>query len=158
VNRESSNISNHRFILCAALWVWLLFVASFFMPVTTGIDMVGWQAFGHYMSLMWDLPEYWQNITREPLVIFISTFPSTNGAVFLAPIILFRWPRWSGVLGFALVIGGLVPIVGFYQMVAENQLRVGYYCWVTSICLMAILSFLCAKRVKVIPFRRRAVE
>ena len=151
-------ISNRRFNLSGAVLVWLLFVASFFMPVTTNADMVGWQAFFFYLSYMWDLPEYWEQITRAPASIFISTFPSTNGAMFIAPFILYRWPRWAGVLGFVLILGGLVPIIGFHQEVAENQLRVGYYCWIASICLMAALSFRCAKSVKAMPFRRRAVE
>jgi hypothetical protein len=119
---------------------------------------VGWQAFLAYIYEMWDLPEYWQQITRKPIALLSSTFPSTNGAVFIAPIILFRWPRWSGWLGFVLALGGLAPIVVFFEMMAENDLLVGYYCWVTSICLMAVLSFLRAKSVKAMPFRRRAVK
>lgn len=146
---------NRRFSLCAALLVWLLFVASFFMPVSENVDWVGWQAFVFYLAEMWELPEYWEKITRQPMALLISTFPSTNGTMFLAPLILFRWPRWSGALGFVLALGGLVTMIAFHREIAENQLRVGYYCWVTSICLMAVLSFLCAQSVKAIPFRRR---
>lgn len=151
-------ISNRRYILSGASLVWLLFVASFFMPVAQNIEWVGWQASLFYLSSIWDLPEYWQEITRKPISLLSSTFPSTNGAMFIAPVILFRWPRWSGALGFILALGGLAPIVGFFEMMAENELRVGYYCWVTSICLMAVVSFLCAKSVKAIPFRTRAVK
>ena len=151
-------ISNRRFILFGALLVWLLFAASFFMPVHNSVEMLGWEAFFFYFASMLDLPDYWQEITRKPMVLLITTFPSTNGAMFIAPLILSRWPRWSGVLGFALALGGFVTIVCFYQEVADNQLRVGYYCWVTSICLMAVLSFLCANSVEAIPFRRRAEE
>ena len=158
MNRDSSNISNRRFILFGAFLVWLLFVASFFMPVAQNTDMVGWEAFLFYLSSMWDLPEYWQQITRNPIALLLSTFPSTNGAVFVAPLIFFRWPRWSGALGFVLVLGGLAPIICFFEMLADNQLLVGYYCWIASICLMAILSFLCAKSVKAIPFRRSKVD
>ena len=126
------------------------------MPVADAIDVVGWGAFWHYVEEIWDLPNYWREIQRKPWIILFSTFPSTNGLMFIAPLILFRWPRWSGVMGFFLALGGLVPIICFYQEVAENQLRVGYYCWVTSICLMAVLSFRCAKSVKAPPFRKRA--
>ena len=68
-----------------------------------------------YFSSMLDLPEYWQEITRKPIELLSSAFPSTNGAVFIAPIILFRWPRWSGALGFALALGGLVTIICFFK-------------------------------------------
>jgi hypothetical protein len=147
-------ISNRCVILAGALLVWLLFVASFLMPVAENIDWVGWQAFLFYLSSTWDLPEYWQEITRHPTALLASTFPSTNGAMFIAPLILFRWPRWSGALGFGLALGALAPIVCFFETMAENELRVGYYCWVTSIWLMAAVSFLCAKSVKAMPFRR----
>jgi hypothetical protein len=156
MDRVFDTIMQRRLILFGAVLVWLLFVASFFMPVSENVDWLGWKAFLFYLSYMWDVPEYWQEITRNPYALFISTFPSTNGAMFLAPFILFRWPRWSGALGVALIVGGLVPIVGFYRDMAENQLRVGYYCWVTSICLMAVVSFLRAKSVKAMPFRKRA--
>jgi hypothetical protein len=53
-------------------------------------------------------------------------------------------------------LGGVAPIICFIEMMAENQLLVGYYSWVTSICLMAALSFLRAKSVKAMPFRQRA--
>ena len=151
-------ISNRRFILTSSLLVWLLFVASFFMPVAENIDWVGWQASLFYLAEMWEVPEYWQKIMRQPMALLISTFPSTNGAMFVAPLVLFRWPRWSGALGFALALGGLVTIICFFEMLADNQVRVGYYCWVTSICLMAVVSFLCAKSVKAMPFRRRSIE
>jgi hypothetical protein len=52
---------------------------------------------------------------------------------------LFRWPRWSGWLGGFLISGGLVPLFGFLEMVVRNELRIGFYCWVISILLMALL-------------------
>lgn len=151
-------ILKRRFILFGALLVWLLFVASFFMPVTKDVSMVGWQAFGVYVGVMWDLPEYWRQIAREPMAVLISTFPSTNCAVFIAPLIPWRWPRWAGWLGFVLVLGGLAPLFGFYESIVKNQLLAGFYCWVISIFLMAALSFLCAKAAKAKPLRGGATE
>lgn len=145
MDRVFDTIMQRRLILFGAVLVWLLFVASFLMPVTKGIDMAGWAAFWHYVTEMWDLPDYWRKIQREPLAILVSTFPSTNGLVFIAPIVLFRWPRWSGWLGYVLTLGGLVPLFLFFEMVIKNELRVGFYCWVISIFLMAALSFLCAR-------------
>lgn len=97
---------------------------------------------------MWDLPEYWRQIAREPMSVLISTFPSTNCAVFIAPLILWRWPRWAGWLGFALALGGLAPLFAFYESIVKNQLRAGFYCWVISIFLMAVFSFSCVKAPK----------
>ena len=135
-------IMQRRLILFGAVLVWLLFVASFLMPVTTEMDLVGWQAFWIYVAEMWDVPEYWSQIQREPSAILTSTFPSTNGLVFIAPVVLFRWPRWSGWLGYFLTFGGLVPLFLFFEEVIDNQLRVGFYCWVISIFLMALLCLL----------------
>ncbi|HWN97134.1 MAG TPA: hypothetical protein VNT99_19040 [Methylomirabilota bacterium] len=131
-----------RLILFGAVLVWLLFAASFLMPVIKGDDMAGWQAFWMYVTEIWDVPNYWRQIQREPSAILVSTFPSTNGLVFIAPVVLFRWPRWSGWLGGFLTFGGLVPVFGFFGMVIDNQLRVGFYCWVISIFLMALLCLL----------------
>ena len=142
MDRAFDTIMQRRLILFGAVLVWLLFVASFLMPVTKGIDMAGLQAFWHYVTEIWDLPDYWRKIQREPLAILVSTFPSTNGLVFIAPILLFRWPRWSGWLGGFLMLGGLVPLFIFFKEVIGNELRVGFYCWVSSIFLMALLCLL----------------
>jgi hypothetical protein len=142
MDRVFDTIMQRRLILFGAVLVWLLFVASFLMPVTKGIDMVGWAAFWHYVTEIWDLPGYWRQIQREPCAILISTFPSTNCLMFIAPIFLFCWPQWSGWLGGFLTVGGLVPLLVFLKMVIENQLRVGFYCWVSSIFLMALLCLL----------------
>ena len=139
---EGITIMQRRFILLGAALVWLLFVASYLMPVTTGIDATGLAVFWHYMAEIWDFPDYWRTIQREPLAILFSTFPFTNGAVFIAPLVLFRWARWSGGLGAFLAVGGLVPVLVFSEMVIKNELRVGFYCWVISIFLMALLCVL----------------
>lgn len=141
----SASIANRRSILFGALLVWLLFLASFLMPVTTG-GMVGWQAFGIYVGEMWDFRDYWRHVADEPLAALVSTFPATNFAVFIAPLILFRWPRWSGWLGLALALGGFVPLFGFYEAIVKNELRVGFYCWVISIFLMAIICLSDSRR------------
>jgi len=145
MDHVSATNTNRRFILFGALLVWLLFVASFFMPVMKDGDMVGWQAFWFYVAEMWNIPGYWRQVAGLPMAAFVSTFPATNGAVFIAPLILWRWPRWAGWLGFALILGGSVPVFGFYELIVKNELRVGFYAWVISIFLMAILS-LCARR------------
>ena len=142
MNHVSIIDSNRRFILFGAFLVWLLFAASFLMPVTKGIDMAGWAAFWHYVTEIWDLPDYWRLIQREPWALLISTFPSTNGLMFIAPVFLFRWPQWSGWLGGFLTFGGLVPLLVFFEGIIKNQLRVGFYCWVISIFLMALLCLL----------------
>jgi len=142
MDRVFDTIMQRRFILFGTVFVWLLFVASFLMPVLEDKSMIGWQAFWYYVKEIWDLPDYWRQIQREPLVSLISTFPSTNGLLFIAPVILFRWPRWSGWLGSFLTFGGLVPMFLFFQEVIENQLRIGFYCWVISILLMALLCLL----------------
>ena len=145
MDRIFASISNRRFILFGALLVWLLFVASFFMPVTKDGSMVGWQAFWFYVAEMWDIPNYWRQVASEPIAALVPTFPATNFALFIAPLILWRWPRWAGWLGFALVLGGGVPLFWFYELIVKNELRVGFYCWVISIFLMAVLSLMCAK-------------
>src|ERR1051325_10263193 len=131
-----------RLILLGAILVWLLFAASFLMPVIKGDDMAGWQAFWYYVRKMRNLPNYWRQTQQAPMAIFISTFSSTNGAVFIAPFVLFRWPRWAGGLGVFLAFGGLVPLLGFLEMVINDELRLGFYCWVISIFLMALLCLL----------------
>ena len=142
MDRVFHTITQRRLILPGAVLVWLLFVASFLMPVTTGIDATGFAVFWQYASEIWDLPDYWRQIQREPSAILASTFPSTNALVFIAPVVLFRWPRWSGWLGGFLTFGGLVPLFLFFEMVIRNELRVGFYCWVISIFLMALLCLL----------------
>jgi hypothetical protein len=126
--------------------VWLLFVASFLMPVTKGIDVIGVAAFWHYAAEIWDVPNYWRKIQQEPLAILSSTFISTNVLIFIAPMALFSWPRWSGWLGGFLMFGCLVALFGFLEMVVSNELRIGFYCWVISILLMALLCLLDWKR------------
>jgi hypothetical protein len=142
MDRVFDTIMQRRLILFGAVLVWLLFAASFVMPVTTGIDATGFAVFWHYVTEIWDLTDYWRKIQREPWALLISTFPSTNGLVFIAPVVLFRWPRWSGWLGGFLTAGGLVPLFLFFEMVIGNELRVGFYCWVISIFLMALLCLL----------------
>jgi hypothetical protein len=135
-------IMQRRLILFGAVLVWLLFVASFLMPVAKAIDATGGAAFWHYMAEMWDVLEYWRQVQREPRLVLVSAFPSTNGLMFIAPIILLRWPRWSGLVGVLLTFGGLAPLVLFFEMILNNELRVGFYCWVISIFLMALLCLL----------------
>ena len=143
MERVFDTVMQRRLILFGAVLVWLLFLASFLMPVMKGADdLIGWQAFWYYVEETWDWPDYWRQIQRDPSAILASTFPSTNGLVFIAPVVLFRWPRWSGWLGGFLAFGGLVPLFGFWKLVIENQLRVGFYCWVISIFLMALLCLL----------------
>ena len=142
MDRVFDTIMQRRPILFGAVLVWLLFVASFLMPVMRDKSMIGWEAFWYYVEETWDLPDYWRQVQREPLAILISTFPSTNGLVFIAPVVLFRWPRWSGWFCGFLTFGGLVSLFGFFEMVIDNQLNVGFYCWVISIFLMALLCLL----------------
>ena len=142
MERVFDTVMQRRLILFGAVLVWLLFVASFLMPVTKGIDATGFAVFWHYVTEIWDVPDYWREIQRKPSAILASTFPSTNGLVFIAPVVLFRWPRWSGWLGGFLTFGGLVPLFIFFEEVIDNQLRVGFYCWVISILLMALLCLL----------------
>jgi len=130
---------NRRLILGGALVVWLLFAASFLMPVTGGMN--GWEAFWMYVSEQLDVPAFWQEIQRKPLLVLTCTFSWTNATMFFAPIILWYWPRWSGLLGLLLVLGGLVPGVCFQEMVMKNELSPGFYCWVGSIFLMAGVCF-----------------
>jgi len=132
-----------RLILFGAVLVWLLFVASFLMPVLGDADdITGWQAFWYYVAEMWPVPKYWRQIQQHPSALLISIFPSTNGLMFIAPVVLFRWPRWSGWLGGFLTLGGLVPLFGFVEMILRNELRVGFYCWISSIFLMPLLCLL----------------
>ena len=131
-----------RFLLVGAALVWLLFAASFLMPVAKAIDVNGATAFWHYLSEMLDVLDYWRQVQREPRLILASAFPSTNGLMFIAPVILLRWPRWSGLAGVLLTLGGLAPLVLFFEMILNNELRVGFYCWVSSIFLMALLCLL----------------
>jgi hypothetical protein len=142
MDRVFDTIMQRRLILFGAVLVWLLFVASFLMPVAKSIDVTGGAAFWHYVTEIWDFPDYWREIQREPVAILASTFPSTNGLVFIAPVVLFRWPRWSGWLGGFLTFGGFAPLFIFFEEVIDNQLRVGFYCWVISIILMALLCLL----------------
>ena len=146
----STTFIRRHSILVNAILVWLLFLASFLMPVVKSDSMVGWQAFLFYMEEMWNWQGYWREVQQNPMALWSSAFPSTNCAMFIAPVILFRWPRWSGWLGCALTLGGLVPLFGFFEMIVKNELRAGYYCWVGSILLMAILSLLCAKNKNVL--------
>ena len=142
MDRAFETITQRRRILFGAVLVWLLFVASFLMPVTKGLDVMGVAAFWHYAAEVWDVPNYWRKIQQEPLAVLSSTFLSTNGLMLIAPVVLFRWPRWSGWLAGFLGAGGLVPLFGFFEMVIKSELRVGFYCWVMSIFLMALLCFL----------------
>lgn len=113
------------------------------MPVLRDDDSInGWQGFSYYMGEFWPVPKYWREVQRNPWALFISFFPSTNGLMLLAPVVLFRWPRWASWLGGFLPFGGLVPAFGFMEMILRNQLRVGFYCWVSSIFLMALLCLL----------------
>lgn len=130
---------NRRFILGSAAAVWLLFAASFFMPVTGG--MVGWEAFWMYVGEQLNVPSFWQEIQRQPLMVLTCTFSWTNATMLFALIILWRWPRWSGLLGLLLILGGLVPCLCFHEMVVKNELSCGFYCWVGSIFLMAGVCF-----------------
>ena len=139
--RASDVFLNRRFILGGAVAVWLLFAASFLMPVTRSMDLPGWEAFGMYVGEQLNVPEYWQKIQRNPLTVFSSTFLGTNSLMLIAPILLWRWPRWAGWLGLFLALGGLVPVVSFHEMVLNNELRIGFYCWVGSIFLMAGVGF-----------------
>ena len=141
MDRAFDTVMQRRLILFGAVMVWLLFVASFLMPVKGG-ELIGWQAFWFYVTEICDLPDYWSQIQRQPLAALVSTFPVTNGLVFVAPIVLFRWPRWSGGVGGFLTFGGLVPTFVFFEMAIKNELRVGFYCWVISILLMALLCLL----------------
>ena len=143
-----------RFILFGAVLVWLLFVASFLMPVTKGIDGIGLQVFWYYVTEIFDVPGYWRKIQQQPSAILASTFPSTNVLVLIAPIVLFHWPWWSGWLGGFLAAGGIVPLFGFFEMIIRNDLRIGFYCWVISIFLMALFCLLAWMRQR--RMRRRA--
>lgn len=134
-------VLNRRLILGSAWVAWLLFVASFLMPVARDMNMPGWRAFWFYLSEQLKVLNFLQEIQNEPLNILTTTFAGTNGSMFIAPVILWRWPRWSGWLGFLLAGGGLVPLVLYHQMIAEEELRIGFYCWVDSILLMAGLSW-----------------
>jgi hypothetical protein len=142
IDRVFDDIIQRQHILFGAVWVWLLFVASFLMPVMADKSMIGWEAFWYYAKEVGDLRDYWRQIQREPLASLISTFPATNVAVFIAPVVLFCWPRWSGGLSAFLAVGGLVPPLIFFEMVIKNELHVGFYCWVISIFLMALLCLL----------------
>ena len=137
--RVSSIFPNRRFILGGAITVWLLFAASFLMPVTSGL--VGWEAFWFYLSKTLEPVEFWQHAQGEPLSALVVTFSPTNIAMLLAPVVLWLWPRWSGWLGLLLVLGGLVPCACFHEMVVQNELSCGFYCWVGSIFLMAGVCF-----------------
>lgn len=119
--------------------VWLLFVASFVMPVTSG--MVGWEAYWFYLRETLQPVSFWQEVQSHPESALILAFSPTNIAMLLAPVMLWRWPRWSGWLGVFLVLGGLVPCACFHDMVKTNELSIGYYCWVGSIFLMAGVCF-----------------
>ena len=132
---------NRRLILGSAWAVWLLFAASFLMPVARDMSMLGWQAFWFYLSEQSKVLNFWQEIQNEPLNILTTTFAGTNGSMFIAPVMLWRWPRWSGWLGFLLAGGGLVPFVLYHPMIAQNELRIGFYCWVDSILLMGVVCF-----------------
>lgn len=144
--------ARRQIILLSAVLIWLLFLASFLMPVVQSPSMVGWEAFWYTVRDLWDLPDYWQRVRREPILILFSTFPSTNGVMFIAPIILFRWPRWAGWLGVAPTFGGLVPLYIYFD--SMRGLLVGFYCWVTSIFLMGITCFLCVRDAKAQSLRR----
>lgn len=142
MHRVFHTVMQRRLILSGAVLVWLLFVASFLMPVAKGMDLAGWQAFWFYVAEMWDTANYWRQIQQNPLAIFISTFASTNGLVFVAPVVLFRWPRLSGWVAGFLMFGGLVPLFGFFGGIIKNEFRIGFYCWLISIFLMALLCLL----------------
>ncbi len=137
----SGIFSKRRFILGGAAAVWLLFAASFLMPVMQDANMLGWQAFWFYLSKTLDPVDFWRHVQTDPVDALVVTFTSTNGSMLLAPVLLWRGSRWSAWLGFFLVLGGLVPCVAFHEMVVKNELRCGFYCWVGSIFLMAGAGF-----------------
>src|SRR6185295_6756892 len=109
MDRVFDTIMHRRLILFGAVLVWLLFVASFLMPVAKAIDATGGVAFWHYLGEMWDVADYLRQVQREPRLVLVSAFTSTNGLMFIAPVILLRWPRWSGLVGVLLTFGGFAP-------------------------------------------------
>jgi hypothetical protein len=135
--RVSDVSSNRRLLLGGAMAAWLLFAASFLMPVMRNMSMVGWEACWGYLSEQLDVPNFWREVQREPLTILTCTFSWTNTTMFIAPAVLWRWPRWAGLLSFLLVLGGLVPCIYFHEGIGKGELRVGFYCWVSSMFLMA---------------------
>ncbi len=126
---------------CAAA-VWLLFASSFFMHATNGSYSVrGWDAFGMYFITPWRLQEYWQAIEKEPLMILSTAFTPSSIGVFLAPLVLWKWRRWAGWLGFALVLGACAPAIMFWSMWIKRELGAGFFCWDASILLMGLLCW-----------------
>lgn len=76
-----------RLILVGAILVWLLFVASFLMPVMKGADgLIGWQAFSHYVTEVWDWPDYWRQIGVPHLDIPFYEWPRVYRACRFVPL------------------------------------------------------------------------
>jgi hypothetical protein len=146
MTRVPGSLLDRRFLLGGAVAVWVLFAASFFMPVVRSMDLPGWEAFGMYLGEQLNVPEYWRKIQQSPASAFSCTFLFTNSLMLIAPVLLWGWPRWAGWLGLFLMLGGIVPVVAFNQMVKTNELRFGYYCWVGSIFLMAGVCFCDSRR------------
>ena len=70
MDRVLDTIMRRRLILFGAALVWLLFVASFLMPVTKD-GMFGWQAFWFYLADVLDARNYWREIQRNPWAILV---------------------------------------------------------------------------------------
>jgi hypothetical protein len=101
----------------------------------------GWDAFAMYFIPPWRLREYWHAIETEPLMILSAAFTPSSFGVFLAPLVLWRWRRWAGWLGFLLVLGAFTPPVMFWSELTKGNLAAGFFCWDASILLMGALCW-----------------
>lgn len=136
----SASSQNRRWILSAGLGVWLLFAMAFFLPVSKNHNFVGWEAAWFYLYETANPIETWNHIKDRPVEALALTFSWTNFTMLAAPLVLWRWPRWCGALGVLLALGGAVPLWCFHPEMRRDELNAGFYCWVASIFLMALVS------------------
>ena len=105
---------------------WLLFVLSFFLPVTEGYSGLG----ALLVSLEEGFPSY-------------SFFSSLTNVVMLATPLVIVWksPRFGKILCFLIMIAAILNlywIVSFLSDVSLGDLRFGYYVWWLSFVVVAV--------------------
>jgi hypothetical protein len=140
--RISDVFLDRRLILGGAVMVWLLFATSLLMPSYVERDgLAVWELFRDMMSAQVNIPLFWRAVQEHPRVILNCTFLFTNTLMMVAPAVLRAWPQCSAWMALALALGAGAAYVRFLHMMAGDHLASGFYCWITSVLLMAGVFF-----------------
>jgi hypothetical protein len=138
-------MSKFTISISLGLAAWLVFVASFFLPATNVLEaehtppstpLTGWEAFWTSANLPRNWTLYRMVFRTHPRVLLFGTFPFVNLAMFIAPVAIWRRPRFAGWLSIVTLCGGIAALL--LPKDFTKDLFVGFYCWLGSLFTMAL--------------------